>query len=101
MNKKRNAVLIDQADNVVTVTESLETGRVARYLKDGKAVEITVVEEIPKFHKIAVIDIPESTNVIKYGQVIGVAVKNISKGSHVHDHNVKSPEGPPQSERIG
>jgi altronate dehydratase small subunit len=98
---KRNAILIHHADNVVTATEPLDPGGIARYLKDGKAVEITVTEPIPKFHKIAVIEIPESNHVIKYGQVIGVAVKNIPKGSHVHDHNIKSPEGPVQSERMG
>jgi SAF domain len=98
MAKKTNAVLIHHADNVVTATESLEAGGVVRYRKGGEVVEIIVREGIPKFHKIAVMDIPKSRQVFKYGQVIGVALKVILKGSHVHDHNIESP---PQDERMG
>jgi hypothetical protein len=92
MDKKTNAILIHHNDNVVTATESLLAGGIARYQKDREVVEIIVTEEIPKFHKIAVIDIPESNQVIKYGQVIGAAIKDIPKGSHVHDHNIVSPK---------
>jgi hypothetical protein len=92
MDKKTNAILIHQNDNVVTATESLLAGGIARYQKDREVVEIVVTEEIPKFHKIAVIEIPESNQVIKYGQVIGAAIKDIPKGSHVHDHNIASPK---------
>ena len=100
-SKKTNAVLIHHADSVVTATESLEAGSMARYEKDGEVVEIRVTEEIPKFHKIAVMDLLKSTQVFKYGQVIGVAVKDIPKGSHVHDHNIESPENPSQGGRAG
>jgi hypothetical protein len=100
MGKKTNAVLIHHADSVVTATDSLEAGAMARYQKDGEMIEIIVTEPIPKFHKIAVIDIPKSTQVFKYGQVIGVAVKDIPRGSHVHDHNIESPESPPQGRRM-
>ena len=93
MDKTINAILIHGDDNVVTATESLQVGSVAMYQKDRDIVELTVTEEIPKFHKIAVIDIQESQPVFKYGQLIGEAIKNIHKGSHVHDHNIASPKG--------
>jgi hypothetical protein len=92
MDKKINAILIHNNDNVVTAIESLQTGSVARYQDDQETVEITVTQEIPKFHKIAVVDIPEFEPVYKYGQLIGEAIKTISKGSHVHDHNIASPK---------
>ena len=92
MDKTINAILIHGDDNVVTVTESLQTGSIARYRKDGEILELTVMEEIPKFHKIAVIDIQASQPVYKYGQLIGEAIKDIRKGSHVHDHNIASPK---------
>jgi altronate dehydratase small subunit len=92
MDKSMNAILIHNDDNVVTTTEILQTGSVARYKKDEDVVEIISREEIPKFHKIAVVDIQKSKPVYKYGQLIGEALENISKGSHVHDHNIASPK---------
>ena len=92
MDKKINAILIHNNDNVITAIESLQTGSVARYQDDREIVEIVITEEIPKFHKIAVVDIQESKPVYKYGQLIGEATKTISKGSHVHDHNIASPK---------
>ena len=92
MDKKINAILIDNNDNVITATESLRSGSVARYQKDQEIMEIIVTDEIPKFHKIALADIKESTPVYKYGQLIGEAIQTISKGSHVHDHNIESPK---------
>jgi hypothetical protein len=92
MDKKINAILIHNNDNVITAIESLQTGSVARYQDDQEIVEIVITEDIPKFHKIAVVDIQESEPVYKYGQLIGEAIKNISKGSHVHDHNIASPK---------
>jgi len=92
MDKTMNAILIHNDDNVVTVTESLQAGSVARYQKDEVMVEIVIREEIPKFHKIAVADIEKTRPVYKYGQLIGEAIENIRKGSHVHDHNIASPK---------
>ncbi len=92
MDIEINAILIHNNDNVITAIESLQTGSVARYQDDREIVEIVITEEIPKFHKIAVVDIQESKPVYKYGQLIGEATKTISKGSHVHDHNIASPK---------
>ncbi|MDD2417874.1 MAG: altronate dehydratase family protein [Oscillospiraceae bacterium] len=41
-------------------------------------------------HKVALKDIPEGENVIKYGFPIGHATKSISKGEAVHSHNLKT-----------
>ena len=92
MDKKINSILIHGNDNVVTVTDILGAGEVARYRKEDEVFEIVAIEEIPKFHKIAVIDIHKTEPVYKYGQLIGVATRDISMGSHVHDHNITSPE---------
>ena len=92
MDKTMNAILIHNDDNVVTVTESLQAGSVAMYQKNEEVLEIVTLEEIPKFHKIAVADIEKTKSVYKYGQLIGEALENITKGSHVHDHNITSPK---------
>ena len=92
MDKSINAILIHNDDNVVTVTESLQAGSVARYQKNEEVVKIVTLEEIPKFHKIAVADIEKTKPVYKYGQLIGEASETIRKGHHVHDHNIASPK---------
>ncbi|MBW1799566.1 MAG: UxaA family hydrolase [Deltaproteobacteria bacterium] len=92
MQEKKNAILIHKKDNVITVTESLQAGSVARYQKDQGVEAIHAREEIPKFHKMALVDIQESKPVYKYGQLIGEAIETIRKGTHVHDHNIASPK---------
>lgn len=41
-------------------------------------------------HKYALRDIRQGENVIKYGQPIGHATRDIAKGEHVHSHNLKT-----------
>ena len=41
-------------------------------------------------HKYALRDIKEGEDIIKYGSPIGHATCHISKGDHVHTHNVKT-----------
>lgn len=51
---------------------------------------ITVLEDIPACHKIAVTPIKKGTQVLKYGCPFGVATEDIAIGRWVHTHNVKS-----------
>ncbi len=90
MKREINAILIHPDDNVVTVTESLHKGDAAQYEKNGGVVSIIVKDEIPKYHKIALADLKIRDPIYKYGQLIGEAIKDIDKGSHVHDHNIAS-----------
>jgi len=91
MNKKINAILIHGDDNVVTVTTALGKGSDLAFQKGEDIIEMKVVEDIPVFHKVAVADIEKDAPVYKYGQLIGKAILDINKGSHVHDHNIESP----------
>lgn len=43
--------------------------------------------DVPQFHKVAIKAIAKGQAVIKYRQVIGVALTDIAAGEHVHDHN--------------
>lgn len=49
---------------------------------------LTAVEHIPAGHKIAVRDIDEGEDILKYGQVIGYASVAIPAGAHVHTQNM-------------
>lgn len=57
---------------------------------DNVDVLIEANKDIPAGHKIANQDIAKGQNIIKYGNPIGYAVKNIKKGEHVHSHNCKT-----------
>lgn len=49
---------------------------------------VILLSDIPCGHKVALTDINEGENVIKYGYPIGHATTDIAKGSHVHTHNI-------------
>ena len=49
---------------------------------------ITTTNEIPLGHKISLEKITQGEKIIKYGQIIGIASKNIQIGEHVHSHNL-------------
>jgi altronate hydrolase len=74
-------------DNVANALSSLNLGEVV----DLEGETITVCSSIPMGHKVAIREIPEGQPVIKYGKTIGLALKDIRIGEHVHVENVKDP----------
>ena len=84
MNGTINAILIHDLDDVATALVDLRPGDIARYIGRGEVVQITVAENIPKFHKFAVRDIRKAERIRKYGEIIGEALNAIAKGNHVH-----------------
>lgn len=73
-------IVIHQTDNVAVVL---------RPFKKGEVVEgITLLEDIPQAHKVALKPIACGENIIKYGSPIGHATKDIKPGEHVHTQNV-------------
>lgn len=83
-----NGIKISQKDNVVVCTVKLTKGDTLSFDEDGSNVELKVVEDIPVYHKVAIKDIKKGEFILKYGEHIGVASKDIVKGSHVHLQNV-------------
>jgi altronate dehydratase len=82
-------IVISTADNVATTLEALEPGRVIP--REGGP--LSVLEAIPRGHKIAIAAIAPGEAVIKYGSSIGTATAHIAAGAHVHTHNVSSTRG--------
>jgi arabinonate dehydratase len=70
-------------DNVVLVTDDIEPGD---YTEGGRPLRVDTA--VPRGHKVATADIADGEPVRKYGQVIGFADGQITRGSHVHTHNV-------------
>lgn len=74
-------------DNVVNALSPLNPGQVV----DVEGAQITVRSSIPMGHKMAIENIPKGEPIIKYGQTIGHALRDIQIGEHVHVDNVKDP----------
>lgn len=85
---KFSAIVMKPTDNVATVTEEILAGTDIVVNINGNQVSIHVTEKIPFGHKVAIRDISEGEKIIKYGEVIGAATKNIQSGQHTHVHNL-------------
>jgi hypothetical protein len=92
MNKKyfESVILSHPKDNVATAKSSIESGT---SLAISKAKKIITKEKIPFAHKIALRRIPRDGAVVKYGERIGRAIREIKPGEWVHIHNVTGERG--------
>ena len=89
---EHSILMHEPEDDVGVAVVDLKAGTEARAVTlEGRYIDtVKVTEDIPLGHKVAMRDIPEGEEVIKYGRPIGRATKSIAKGSHVHIHNIKS-----------
>ncbi len=88
------ALKVNDVDNVATTFEDLKKGvRVLVTDKRKQTAEYFIQDDIPYGHKFAIAPIRNGEEIRKYGEVIGVATKNIAIGEHVHVHNLESTRG--------
>jgi len=92
----KKAIQIDVKDNVATVTSGVKAGETVEVLSpEGEVVaRPEVAGDVPFGHKIAPRGLGEGDEVVKYGEVIGVASEAIGPGAWVHTHNVESARVP-------
>ena len=88
-----NITIVSDKDNVATATCDIGAGTVILYNQGKEELTIPVNVNIQLGHKIAIRDVKKGEPVIKYGEHIGIATCNITKGDHVHIHNVESRRG--------
>lgn len=77
------------SDNLVTIVQAMKAGD--KIVVDGKT--FTALNDIPIYHKMAIADIKAGQMVYKYGEVMGVASKDIKAGEWAHIHNIESTRG--------
>ena len=89
------ALRVDDLDNVATVFANGITAGTELEVRDKKGNKdiIIVNADIPYGHKIAVVDIPSGTPIMKYGESIGRASHDIKRGDYVHIHNLDAMRG--------
>jgi len=93
MAAKSKAIVIDEKDNVATVIMPVKAGSTVSLVIQGRTERIKLLSDIPMGHKFALADIEEGTDVVKYGEPIGKTTARITRGAHVHVHNVISHRG--------
>lgn len=82
-------LVLDQEDDVAVALRDLRRGESV----DAPAGPITLGDDVPAGHKVALLNLPEGARVRKYGQLIGVTTAAIVVGGHVHSHNLGYIEG--------
>lgn len=85
-SNKQKLIQIHPNDTVAVALQAMEAGESAQV--NGRTV--TVTEEIPTGHKVALQSIQEGDCIIKYGASIGLARQAIAEGEWVHEHNLRS-----------
>ncbi|MGM9971820.1 MAG: UxaA family hydrolase [Anaeroplasmataceae bacterium] len=73
-------IIIHEIDNVAVALRPYQKGEVI----EG----VTLINDIPQAHKVALKEIKAGEDVMKYGCPIGHATVDIKPGEHVHTHNV-------------
>jgi len=73
-------------DSVATALEDVPAGAAAAV---GDTL-LTLIEPIPRGHKVATRAIAAGDPVLKFGFPIGIATADIAPGAHVHTHNVST-----------
>lgn len=85
-----NALLMGSTDNVVTCIADIAAGQTVAYRKGSEILTVTAAEKVPYCHKIALTDVPEGGEIIKYDEVLGKTNAPIPCGRWVADHNLFS-----------
>ncbi len=88
--KNCNALLVDDRDNVCVLNKTVAAGEKVCFCRGKDLIEVTALEDIPMYFKMAVYSIKKGTAVIKYGTKIGLATADIPTGGMVHTHNLTS-----------
>lgn len=92
-SEMKKAIVMDSKDNVATLLTDVDANDVVQVMTGNKTDEAKVKETIHFGHKFAMKTITKGQDVVKYGEVIGQAVRDIGEGQHVHVHNVESLRG--------
>ena len=84
----RALMVMDSKDNVAVCLRPMQPGEEVQLARDEKVVAIKMLEAVPVGHKVALSAVSAGQPIVKYGEVIGRATRNILAGQHVHDRNI-------------
>jgi len=91
--RKYHAVMIKPIDNVATALASIPEGTRLDVRCEDQIINVQLETSIHFGHKFAVTPIRNGEDIVKYGEVIGIAIADIKQGEHVHVHNLDGKRG--------
>jgi altronate dehydratase small subunit len=86
-------VMMKPQDKVAIALIDIPAGVQVSVSCQEKTFTILLKEPIEFGHKFAVRPIQGGEDILKYGEVIGVAMRKIAPGEHVHVHNLEGKRG--------
>ena len=87
----KRLMLLDKNDNILMVIQPLKKTEEIWI----NHVKIKMEQDVKMGFKLARHAIDKGTEILKYGYVIGIAVKSIEQGELIHFHNIASTYLPP------
>jgi len=85
-----SAFQVHASDNVATLLGEVAAGAQLEIVGPAGKHDLNVHEKIELGHKVAITGIHEGEPVVKFGIVIGIAMRPIEPGEWVHLHNCRS-----------
>jgi altronate dehydratase small subunit len=86
-------VMMKPEDSVAVALSEIPAGTTVKVMCQDQTFVVQLQDNIDFGHKFAVVPIKQGQDVLKYGEVIGVASRDIDVGEHVHVHNVEGKRG--------
>lgn len=82
-------IRLHERDNCIVALKPMARGEYIDLQGKKQGAGVTLSQDIPAGHKIAIETIKAAESVVKYGWPIGNATVDILPGMHIHDHNLK------------
>ncbi|WP_047154697.1 UxaA family hydrolase [Aneurinibacillus tyrosinisolvens] len=93
METSYKTVVMKPVDHVAVALIDIPAGAKVKVTNGDHTIEIELKDSIRFGHKFAIKPIEEGEDILKYGEVIGMAVRSITVGEHVHVHNLEGKRG--------
>jgi altronate dehydratase small subunit len=86
------AIVLHAGDNVATLIDAGEQGAACALQGEARG-QVVLLQAVPFGHKVCIRETAAGAEILKYGQVIGMAAKALRVGEHAHIHNIESARG--------
>lgn len=84
MQGQTQLIQVHPQDNVAVATMDIPAGT------HSDSLNIDILNDIPAGHKVALSDLAQGTDIVKYGFPIGHLTNSVKAGEHIHSHNLKT-----------
>ena len=85
-----DAIILKPNDNVGTSIKTLKKNTEIILKLEEQLISFIIKDNIKLCHKFSLSKIRKGDKIIKYGEIIGVAIDDIQSGNLVHIHNIQS-----------